>query len=284
MKLIEKKCPNCGAELKFGLDDKETKCEYCGKSFVIERDVDETSKKEELYNADNYKFLEETNKAITKGMGFFFLIPAFFIIVVSIIIFTSIFSFRDNKNDTVTNNIDAVEYPNDSEKEKEEEPKEEEVKKTDEELLKEKGYIVKFNDLTDKQINDIHENTLTILNDETKTYDVFLYPYSKWNYVGMYLLTSRNDNILYDVYSINFTIKGKKVTYYAGIRYFGVKLKDGILSMNMAGSKVGSLNQSSKIKEKATYGFESSKDFYNKNIRGLLEKYKVTISGKVYNE
>lgn len=38
MKLIEKKCPNCGANLEFSEKDKSCKCEYCHRAFEIERD------------------------------------------------------------------------------------------------------------------------------------------------------------------------------------------------------------------------------------------------------
>ena len=38
MRLIEKKCPNCGADLEFGENDKSCKCSYCKRSFEIERD------------------------------------------------------------------------------------------------------------------------------------------------------------------------------------------------------------------------------------------------------
>lgn len=39
MKLIEKKCPNCGANLEFKDSDKSCKCGHCGSSFEIERDT-----------------------------------------------------------------------------------------------------------------------------------------------------------------------------------------------------------------------------------------------------
>lgn len=38
MKLVEKKCPNCGASLEFNETDKSCKCEYCKRVFEIERD------------------------------------------------------------------------------------------------------------------------------------------------------------------------------------------------------------------------------------------------------
>lgn len=36
MKLIEKTCPKCGANLGFKPGDKEVKCSYCNKEFIIE--------------------------------------------------------------------------------------------------------------------------------------------------------------------------------------------------------------------------------------------------------
>ena len=45
MKLIEKKCPNCGGSVEFNENDTSCKCEYCHRSFEIERD----EKKEDQY-------------------------------------------------------------------------------------------------------------------------------------------------------------------------------------------------------------------------------------------
>ena len=36
MRLIEKECPNCGAELHFTKEDTTCKCEYCKREFEIE--------------------------------------------------------------------------------------------------------------------------------------------------------------------------------------------------------------------------------------------------------
>lgn len=41
MRLIEKKCPNCGAELHFDEKARSCKCEYCKREFEIERDEHE---------------------------------------------------------------------------------------------------------------------------------------------------------------------------------------------------------------------------------------------------
>lgn len=38
MKLIEKRCPNCGAGLSFNENDKNVQCEYCKMNYEIKRD------------------------------------------------------------------------------------------------------------------------------------------------------------------------------------------------------------------------------------------------------
>ncbi len=41
MKIIEKKCPNCGANLKFKAGEHNAHCESCRRDFVIEYEVDD---------------------------------------------------------------------------------------------------------------------------------------------------------------------------------------------------------------------------------------------------
>ena len=277
MRLIEKKCPNCGAELTFGFEDKETKCEYCGKSFEIERTTEE---KNDLYNADNYQIFEEASRTISKGFGAFFLIPVIFIFVVGIMIIASlrIFSARPNHE----NKIEERKIM-DKEDIEEMNKREEEYQKTVEEKMKEAGFVLSFNDLSKQHLSDIRDNSVSILKKEIERYDAFLYPYGKWSYVGMYLVTNEKGNNLYDVYKINFKVNGKQYPFYAGVRYLSAKVVDGKLVMDMNGYVVGSANMRSGG-YKDTFGFESTKDFYNKNIRGLLGSNKVQSSGDVYSE
>lgn len=70
MKIIEKKCPNCGAGLEFDNNAKSCKCEYCKRSFVIEREANDR----DFYSPNNY-ILEQKS----------------FNVVSLIIVFTSIF-------------------------------------------------------------------------------------------------------------------------------------------------------------------------------------------------
>ena len=72
MKLIEKTCPKCGANLKFNKDDEKVVCEYCKKEFIIEQDDD---------NNDYYLYSSDIGKAIMKGSFAFVFIVAFIIII-----------------------------------------------------------------------------------------------------------------------------------------------------------------------------------------------------------
>lgn len=55
MKLIEKKCPNCGASLSFSDTDKSCKCEYCERSFEIERCNDNSSNLSDNFSLSELK-------------------------------------------------------------------------------------------------------------------------------------------------------------------------------------------------------------------------------------
>jgi len=282
MRLVEKKCPNCGGELKFGFEDKETKCEFCGRSFEIERDEKIADNKDEMYNAENYALTEEQRKAATAVVGTFAamqIIPVIFIIVVAIIAFAGVFMFGRSNFKKHSETIITQNNENNTE-----ETKEEEVEKTKKELLQEEGYIFNFDELTEANLNDFHENSQSILKDEINRYNAFLYNHGNWSYVGMYLLTSDYGNYLYDVYGINFKINGKQVTYYSGVKYDNVRVQDGKLKVNMKGYVVGRLNSNSTPSEKDTFGYSSTKDFYNKVIRGETAKGDVSIIGNVYNE
>lgn len=70
MKLVEKKCPNCGAGLEFSDTDKSCKCNYCHRAFEIEREQDSSNE----IDYENQFILNE----VSKGFKF---IPIFFIIV-----------------------------------------------------------------------------------------------------------------------------------------------------------------------------------------------------------
>ena len=281
MRLVEKKCPNCGGELKFGFEDKETTCEFCGRSFEIERDEKVNNDNDERFNADYYSLTEEQKEVAKKVLGTFTIAPIIIgIIFISVFVVIAVTQFRQFGHRSENGGSLIVDKDIDSD------PEEliEEVKKTAEEKLKEQGYVMSFDDLKENHLKDIHENTLTLLNKDLKRHQAFLYKYDKFSYVGMYLLTNSRGNTIYDVYKINFTIKGKKVPYFSAVRYRDAKINEGKLIVDMDGTVFSSLNMSSGPNEDATAGYESAKDLYNKLIRGSLAESKVYTIGGVYKE
>ena len=85
MKLVEKKCPNCGANLEFGENDKSCKCEYCKRSFEVERDENINNN-----NLSEQYSLNETGKTIAKVAGITMVAPFVIFLISFLTILTSI--------------------------------------------------------------------------------------------------------------------------------------------------------------------------------------------------
>lgn len=121
MKLIEKKCPNCGASLSFNDNDNSCICEYCKRIFEIEREtnsknnrgIDEMAEYNltELENLANNYF--KNFKLLDNHFDFlkilFFL---FFFIIFGIFIFIFIQAFigvnLSNINDISNSNLSKL--------------------------------------------------------------------------------------------------------------------------------------------------------------------------------
>lgn len=86
MRIIEKKCPNCGAGLEFNETARVCKCDYCKRSFVIEHD--ENIKTNDI--AEHYR-LSNSNKKLLTIIFVSFLLPTFSPIIIYFMIFISIF-------------------------------------------------------------------------------------------------------------------------------------------------------------------------------------------------
>ena len=87
MKLIEKKCPNCGASLEFNEKDKSCTCAYCHRSFEIEREE----------NKEDYNLNEI---AVTKSFSILFLIVPIIIFIGIVLLMYNIFKFNvERKHD-----------------------------------------------------------------------------------------------------------------------------------------------------------------------------------------
>lgn len=91
MKLIEKKCPNCGAKIEFGKDDTEVKCNYCETSYFIQKDADLDSLVKNVFDDNDFILHRKMVKNISKGIIIFTVIMFIFVISAFFIIFFNAF-------------------------------------------------------------------------------------------------------------------------------------------------------------------------------------------------
>lgn len=106
MKLVERKCPNCGAKIIFNKEDKEAKCNYCNSSFSVEKDYGEEVAKIVLERVQDNKLPK-----------FLFIFIIVFIFLFSMIFIVNVFnisrhfeSFFENKEtyEIDSNTLDEI--------------------------------------------------------------------------------------------------------------------------------------------------------------------------------
>lgn len=85
MKLVQKKCPNCGANLEFDKDDTETTCSYCNAKFAIERE----NEKGNLLDPSQYVLRPEEARALSKVIIVIFCIVFIFVLIFMIYSFVT---------------------------------------------------------------------------------------------------------------------------------------------------------------------------------------------------
>ena len=226
MRIIEKKCPNCGANLSFESNAKTTKCSYCNQSYIIEQD----EKDDDNISPEHYKL----QKAIFKTFSIMHLL----ITIVAIIIFVGIFviafkqiksmgSFNDvfGIKDTKTNNID-------------------------------------INDIDEKTFKMIHNTSLEKLKIYNKL-PINDYNKSDYEYLGSYLYEGKKGYVLCDIYKLIYSKDNKKIDIYESVTYENVKHNKNKITLDYNGRvdvHMTILNDSFVI------GYTSIEDLYNKVI------------------
>ena len=245
MKIIEKKCPNCGATLEFNVGDKETKCKYCGSEFIIE---DNNEKKKE-FNVDNV-----TLKFVKTFTTVHFIMVG---IISLIIIATFIFIFAH-----ITRSFDNINSPFDS------------FFTT----KKEKKDTLKITDITD-EMNDEYE---TAARREISNWRGYLKTFEKEKdseVVGYYYLKGAVSVKL--VYVLKSTYKNStdEKTVYTALSFVGMSL-DSISDTPFIDSKAYYLNDNEYV-----YGYESIEKLYKNQIKKQKKLgYKVVATKDLYIE
>lgn len=95
MKIVEKKCPNCGASLDFKVGERDIVCNHCRRKFAVKYDGVDFAK----LSADEVNSLKDVNIDLKPLRNIFITAAIIFVIVsaLSITLFVGIFVFIASK-------------------------------------------------------------------------------------------------------------------------------------------------------------------------------------------
>ena len=260
MRLVEKKCPNCKAALKFNDGDTVVKCEYCGSTYHIEKD----EKKALNVNVDSAQFDRAFKLVgdVAKPMIGAFAVSQIIGVVVFVIIFAFAIFIGSNAIKQMNSN-DGVFSSN-------------------------TNTTTEVNELT--KISQIDEDSLNIYYDESiKKLNSIKTSSScerqgDWTRVGLYLLSPKKVGFvdLYDVYKATYKYEGTTVVLYAAVEYSDLELSDeGVVVDNFSGylrAPMYSFNSAYTY----AYGYDSLEQLYNKLIRSEINNYNVSATEGMY--
>ena len=280
MKFVEKKCPNCGAGLKFNDDASDVVCEYCNKTYYIQRDEKKYAKLDEAHRANAYKFVDEVGKPIVKAFAaaqiIMMIVPVIMFVVIAGGIGFTIYNF----NSSTPENGDLVEDSKDK-------WKDEADKAYNEQRAK---MVQKISQIDAVSLQTFHDTSSQKLQNYDGSCVHGDYKLTKdWESVGVYLLVAKesNENILYDVFKHTYKNKktGKETTLYATIKYEDLFLTDNNIVENnyFAWPEVPSYNFPGNSFVGA-YGYESVEKLYNQLVRSQSGDYIIEASEGLYVE
>ena len=94
MKIIEKKCPNCGGNLDFKVGERDVKCESCRRKFAVEYDTDINDLSEKAMDA-----LKSADISLRPVRRMFLVIFGVFFVIVAAMITISIITMINSRNE-----------------------------------------------------------------------------------------------------------------------------------------------------------------------------------------
>lgn len=240
MEFIEKTCPKCGANLEFNLGDKEVKCSYCNKTYVIKDNDNKVSNTNNIdLNSDEVK---EGLKLVAKvGVGTYIISILIFIGVIFVfgLVFYNISHLISSQVEGFKSDFsDSVEEEN------------------DDNIEEEDNILKSISDISESDRQKIQERSLIKLKEWNEKDSVSLNNYKD---LGYYLIYDEYGTDLYDIYELNYNVKGQNYTIYTGVKYNDVNYKNKEVKVDN-GSIFGTIiatNWSS------LWGYNSVKDLYN---------------------
>ena len=240
MKLIEKKCPSCGADLEFDENAKSCKCSYCKKSFEIERDENDIEKINLVFDK------------VQSPAKVAFLIPFILAIVIFLIAFSTMFfrfnnRSKNNYNDNKVTDVDNV--------------------------IEEKETIIKdANELTTENMDDLERHASSVLHQSVTGRHDSEYAFSTTGdprLVSTYVAWKEEENRVILIYSViyqNFFHQEQQYTVYIPSVIENVKTDTFLTTKAKNPSPEFYLN-----KEHSTYvyAYGSEEDAYNGVLKPL---------------
>ena len=279
MKFIEKKCPNCGAGLKFDDNATSVVCEYCSKTYYIQRDEKKYARLDESHRANAYKFVDEVGKPIVKAFAtahiVMSIVPIIIFLIAAVGIGATIFSLASDQMD---NNGSFIE--------EQEQKWEEEQEKAFQEARKK--IVTKLSQVDAISLKTFYDHAVMKLDNSDGSNGK--YKISKdWTAYGAYLLVGKktNDNYLYVIckHTYKHRTNGKEITLYGAVKYDDLKLtSDGIVNNDFfAWTEAPSVDLDGDKFEWA-YGYDSEEKLYNTLIRSQSGDFTIEATEGIYVE
>ena len=247
MKLIEKKCPNCGASLEFSETDKSCKCSYCHRAFEIERDEN---------NIDEYKLeaMKASNAAFVPMLIVFFVI---FAIAGGIIfgVIGGLFSHNQNNFFFNSNTVNS---------------------KTE----NSNPYIENISDLTNSDFEDIDNDAVFKISSQAEGINDNTHSYSidgKRKREKIYVAFKEGTNKIISIYKVNyydFFHPEDRYTIYVPMIYENIKKNDFDKFKNPTVSAPEYYFGTDK--KAYSYGYSSLDEAYNAIVKPLEDDYKIS--------
>lgn len=247
MRLVEKKCPNCGANLEFGDNDKSCKCQYCHRSFEIERDT--SIDVNDIAEQFNLSELAENAGTAAKVIGGVMLGQYIItgLIVIGVFIVFGILGYNVYKS-----------------------VNDEEISTS---KSKEKAYIQDINDISNMDYSFLDTTAsleISNNNQETGDYHSDLFPQRE----KVYLMAKKDANILIAIYKVKYSLLSDAGSYtvYVPIKYENIKNTSDFANGKILGEQVF-FNEEKTL---YAYGYSDLDSIYEKEIKQYEKDYKIT--------
>lgn len=243
MRLIEKECPNCGAELHFTKEDTSCKCEYCKREFEIERDTD---KKRVV---DQY-ILSEL-KTPFKIFSFFtvsnFFVQAVIIIVTFLIIVILGYNIIKGLNDS--NSI----------------------------FNRNANLITNISDLSNSDYSTLDLNSKILISNETSGITGSYTNKGSFKREKLYIISNEKTNYLIPIYKTTyeyFSNGSDKHTLYIPIVFKNVRKRNNSIVFYLDNGKI-SAPEYHFNEDNYSYGYTDFDTLYNEIIKKYEKDYKI---------